>query len=556
MGSQFPAPTNYVILPFLPGNSFHQHKEKHHKHSAFEYVNGYRIPRTTQLMHQLPENLSQLASLDPAFTYGYPKYEITEKFVPAQCAFDNKVLRFFGFMKEATHFNPDEIYRVRKLTIHYFLDDNTIMVMEKNLPNSGMNSGRLLHRQRIPKNLEGDLYHWTDLSVGITVDFYGKAIRIVDCDKWTAEFLLSEGIELGDVEAIPPDPYTDKKVIERPAVAYVVAPTNLKTHKFLTFDRQVLRFYCIWDARHRLYGDIKPYVLLFYLADDTIEVHEIRTPNDGCDPIPSLIRRQQIVKSFKNKPNDIPSIILEPTDADFVFYTCEDLSIGKTIDILGRKFLLYDCDQFTKDFYYKHYGITDFTPVDVKMPKKIKVTKIIPPHKGWGSPVDSFQSCLKVAPIPPRKNVLWQMQHAGVVFKYAAKMDSVHEVDQKRKFIVQLYVSDDTIAIIELPVDGFMGGPFLRRQLLQKVDSDPNNPTYYRIEDLSVGRGLETFGHKFLLTDEDRFIALYKASHPESFPTTMRIVSANPNQMEYKFETDEESNRLCIPRTENAQEVM
>ena len=42
--------------------------------------------------------------------------------------------------------------------------------------------------------------------------------------------------------------------------------------RFLAFNRKVLRFYCLWDDRHSIYGERRPFILHFYLEDDTVEV--------------------------------------------------------------------------------------------------------------------------------------------------------------------------------------------------------------------------------------------------------------------------------------------
>jgi hypothetical protein len=39
---------------------------------------------------------------------------------------------------------------------------------------------------------------------------------------------------------------------------------------------QVLCFYAVWDDRSGLYGDRRPYVVHYYLEDDTVEINEVR----------------------------------------------------------------------------------------------------------------------------------------------------------------------------------------------------------------------------------------------------------------------------------------
>ena len=54
------------------------------------------------------------------------------------------------------------------------------------LPCSGIPQGKLIKRQRLPKNDFGDCWHWKDLNMDIDVAFYGKLFHIYDCDQWTA----------------------------------------------------------------------------------------------------------------------------------------------------------------------------------------------------------------------------------------------------------------------------------------------------------------------------------------------------------------------------------
>ena len=46
------------------------------------------------------------------------------------------------------------------------------------------------------------------------------------------------------------------------------------------------------------------------------------------------------------------------------FYSDQDLAIGQYLNIFGRKLLLVDCDDFTKNYYRTKYGVQDFTPIN------------------------------------------------------------------------------------------------------------------------------------------------------------------------------------------------
>ena len=45
--------------------------------------------------------------------------------------------------------------------------------------------GKLVRRQRLPKNDVGDFWSWKDLNVAMNVPCYGRVFRIYDCDRWT-----------------------------------------------------------------------------------------------------------------------------------------------------------------------------------------------------------------------------------------------------------------------------------------------------------------------------------------------------------------------------------
>ena len=73
-----------------------------------------------------------------------------------------------------------------------------------------------------------------------------------------------------------------------------------------------------------------------------------------------------------------PSCVLELSDHEIKdWFTPRDFVVGETLFILGRRFLLHDCDEFTKNYFRKTFGMTDFNLVDVKGPPREPIVKVL-----------------------------------------------------------------------------------------------------------------------------------------------------------------------------------
>lgn len=59
-----------------------------------------------------------------------------------------------------------------------------------------------------------------------------------------------------------------------------------------------IRFDAIWDTRDEEFGELRPYQVLYFLADDTIAVKEVHDRNSGRDPFPLLLRKTKLPKVF------------------------------------------------------------------------------------------------------------------------------------------------------------------------------------------------------------------------------------------------------------------
>ena len=62
---------------------------------------------------------------------------------PAWVAFDKQVLQFDAFFQEAVH-EMRQQYRIRKCKIYFYLEDDSIQVIEPQVKNSGIPQGQFL----------------------------------------------------------------------------------------------------------------------------------------------------------------------------------------------------------------------------------------------------------------------------------------------------------------------------------------------------------------------------------------------------------------------------
>ena len=49
-----------------------------------------------------------------------------------------------------------------------------------------------------------------------------------------------------------------------------------------------------------MFGEQRPFIIQYYLVDDTVEVREVHNPNDGRDPFPLFLKRQRVPKDRDN----------------------------------------------------------------------------------------------------------------------------------------------------------------------------------------------------------------------------------------------------------------
>lgn len=111
--------------------------------------------------------------------------------------------------------------------------------------------------------------------------------------------------------------------------------------QFLQNDRKVLKFFARFEGA--------PFIIHYFLADDTIEVREMSLPNSGKDPFPVTFKRQKLAKNYAlNQPGQ--------TYAEN-FVKADELSVGSNLFVFGRIYSIEDCDDFTRYYYEQKFGI-------------------------------------------------------------------------------------------------------------------------------------------------------------------------------------------------------
>ncbi|VDN96960.1 unnamed protein product [Rodentolepis nana] len=446
-----------------------------------------------------------------------------------------KVLCFDAYIKPA---NDDQVERcgARKCQVLFYLEDDTVQVIEPRVVNSGLPQddfiisvsnaniinirlGTIVRRHRIPKPPPNDACFYTveDFNVGIDLKLYGRVYRLVSCDKFTTDFLRRLGVRINEPEEISYDRFASLRIgnsDEPKSCQKTEHPYKLQ--QFLDHDRQVLRFNCFWDDSDSLYGDARNFELHYFLADDTIEIIERFQPNSGRDALPCFLKRQKLPKGVPDLP--LPGggesvICLRSGCKPIEYYTDMDLTIGAILNVYGRKFMICDCDEFTKEYYRKKYNIETLKPV-----KPLRA-------KQRDSNEDTDSNCR------PRmqssfgkcdERGLYQGKFNPDILHFMTRIISGNEDAESRKFVLTCFPCDNTFMIQEPEIEnsGFKSGKYMERcKVLKPGQSVANTelPEYYSPSDVYIGAHLVINGVTFEICDADVHTLNFMENHPSQF---------------------------------------
>jgi len=445
--------------------------------------------------------------------------------LPRFIEFRDQVLRFWTYFEDIVPGNTRDSIIFRRCELNLFLEDCAIEVVETGGENAGGAHGTIVRRQHIhrvhPRGriVPGDHYGIEDMSIGNTLEIFGRTFHIFDCDEFTRDFM--EGRYGKDMA--PAEMPEDEDGNSMNALGKTGEPSfrsMMKAHQkadfasFLSCDKQVLRFFCVFDDRMSLFGDANQYVLHYFLVDDTIEIEGGQTTLRARGQPPKLLKRSRVPKPLD--ADELASCRLDGPAVQIKFFHWMDLHIGALIPVFGHILRVDRADPFTSAFYEREgMPLGEFIVEDE--PDYPVVTRIIPPHNGFGSAEDSLQSCDgTLQPKPIRKDGLKAKEKGGQAMRFKAKLRSDRKEDANREFMALYHLDDDTFSIIEEVIknSGFVGGKFLSRI---KVDV-PGQGRYLNQTDLWVGAQIPVFQHLFEITQADEYTLRHMESFPVQFP--------------------------------------
>lgn len=525
-------------VPFLPGFTVAtQPRPNYNKSHVFDVKAGIRTSNdsSTATRSYRPTNTNPNLSIAQTSD----EFDATQtsqlsgsqpRRLPSWVAYARKCLRFYGFFCEAVYSSNKENFRVRKVVIYYYLDDDSIHVAEPKCENSGIPQGVLINRHRIPKE-NGQMVTFEDLGISKEITLYCRRFRLVDCDNFTREFYGNNGMDLGEPEDYPVDAFTRKnadiptnhnkqmhhmKLHMEASLGKMMGVNIESTQRFLANDRKVLRFFAMWSDSN-IGGEQRAFTIHYFLCDDTVEVLDVMCPNSGREPFPTFLKRAKLPKSHEQVTPNI-SRIGWTTDDSVQYVTETDLKIGATVNVYGRELFLCGCDTFTKNFYKNNYGMSeaDFPFMLLDDPPEPRPEMAPPSHTGFGTEEDSLGSFLYLSPKVPKIDFKKLMQNDGLRLSFLAKMDNASPEDANRRFNVTFHMDREKVGIFERfqRNSGFVGGKFLEKSRL----INPATEIFFQPKDFKVGAKLTiNNAYVFELLEADMWTKNFILSNPDIF---------------------------------------
>merc|ERR1719203_201533 len=279
------------------------------------------------------------------------------------------------------------------------------MISEPREANSGLPQGCVVKRHKVPNGRGDGYFGHEDLGTAQTITLYSRHFRIYDCDAFTRAWYKEHVGKDMPQESPPSKPQhiqpgkpvkKTKEFLEQKEYyesLFGAVAKNAMMQQFLDNDKRVLRFKCFMDDTSQYF--IRVFLTMhYYLADDTLELIEVPQKNNGRAPSNGVLwKRAQLLKNphyscapGMKRPDPVP-------------VRTEELIVGQAIPCQGRDVFMYDCDDFTRE-WYRGLGVEQGKFV-IEEPEATVYDMLVPPYNGFGTEEDSLGSCKRLVPKVP-----------------------------------------------------------------------------------------------------------------------------------------------------------
>ena len=290
------------------------------------------------------------------------------------------------------------------------------------------------------------------------------------------------------------------------------APAQPALPRFVTADRQVLRFYAYFKEgvveRVEENFRVRRCIIYYYIEDGSIHVGEPKEANSGI-PQGVFLKRHRVPLHALGTSAGGPTLGAAPRG----FVGTRQLVVGDSIELYGRTFFIVSCDAWTREYLtcrgqsVAPDGEYPQAPLQAYLAKREK--KVTPVQKG-----DYHSRFFTMDRKVLRFYVVWD--------------DRKRLYGQKHKYVLNYYLSDDTAEVLEIYDPRSGRDPFpklLQRMRIPKqpkasgagvvVDESgrnlrgPPGAAFLNEADLMLGASIKIYARELFIYDADPFTKEY-----------------------------------------------
>jgi len=189
------------------------------------------------------------------------------------------------------------------------------------------------------------------------------------------------------------------------------------------------------------------------------------------------------------------------------------------MSVYGRKLYLYDCDEFTRQFY-RDFNSLEQAKIDISVEPVVPIKPTIPPHCGVGTEEDSYMNCMFLSPRKPKRDITSILEEGNRHLRFQCKLTSpAAPTDTQRVFILALYLADASISVWEQHRrnSGRNEGKFKHRAKVRNPDA---GGAWFTLQDFFIGAVVEVNSIRFTIINADMSTLQQMEERSSDFPVS------------------------------------